>query len=231
MLSALVLKIKRRETPFYDRLYRIIQSVRKGSIPCIPAIHRPLYEASRCARLALHQIHESLWAVPVFQSRVNSGGKNLHLPNGVPWVEGNVDIALGENVTLYRPTILTGHACDNPTLVIGENSTVGYLTAISVADRVEIGKDTMISYGCYIADNDGHPIDPVRRQNHEAVTADEVLPVKIGNNVWIGANCTILKGVDIGDNSIISPNSVVASNVLPNKVYMGNPARAVKALV
>ena len=51
------------------------------------------------------------------------------------------------------------------------------------------------------------------------------MPVKIGNNVWIGSYCTILKGVNIGDNSIIATHSVITKDVLPNCVYAGFPAR------
>jgi maltose O-acetyltransferase len=52
-----------------------------------------------------------------------------------------------------------------------------------------------------------------------------VAPVKIGNNVWIGAYSTILKGVRVGDNSVITAHSVVTRDVLENCVYAGFPAR------
>ena len=59
----------------------------------------------------------------------------------------------------------------------------------------------------------------------EPVDKEDVLPVKIGNNVWIGSNCVILKGVVIGDNSIVSTHSVVTREVLSNCIYAGYPAR------
>jgi acetyltransferase-like isoleucine patch superfamily enzyme len=88
----------------------------------------------------------------------------------------------------------------------------------------------MIAHNVYISDNDGHPLDPERRLNHDAVNADEIKPVIIGNNVWIGAGCVILKGAEIGDNTVVSPNSVISAKALPNKIMMGNPARAIKTV-
>ena len=55
-------------------------------------------------------------------------------------------------------------------------------------------------------------------------------PVKIGKNVWIGANCTILPGVTIGDNSVIGAGSVVVKSIAANVVAVGNPAQVVKHL-
>ncbi len=54
------------------------------------------------------------------------------------------------------------------------------------------------------------------------------IPVRIGNNVLIGANSVILEGVQIGDNAIIGAGSVVTKDVLPNTVVVGNPAKYIR---
>jgi hypothetical protein len=53
-------------------------------------------------------------------------------------------------------------------------------------------------------------------------------PVKIGNNVWVGAHATILQGVTIGDNAIIAAGAVVAKDVPANVIVGGVPAKIIK---
>jgi acetyltransferase-like isoleucine patch superfamily enzyme len=55
-------------------------------------------------------------------------------------------------------------------------------------------------------------------------------PVVIGNNVWLGKNCIILKGVTIGDNSIIAAGAIVTKSVPPDCIYGGNPAKLIKKI-
>lgn len=53
-------------------------------------------------------------------------------------------------------------------------------------------------------------------------------PVKIGRNVWIGSNSTILPGVTVGDNAVIGAGSVVTKDIPENTVFAGNPAKFIK---
>lgn len=230
-MNAIVMKIKRRETPFWNLVYNIIQGLRKGGFPTLPIIHLPLYLISRSLIIIRWQIQEKLWSVPLFRTQCIECGSRLSLPNGLPWMtQTHLQIKIGNDVTIMKTNFLSGHAYAHPELTIGNNSTIGYETTISVGKKVEIGDNVMIAHHCYIADNDGHPLDPERRERHEAVTPEEVKEIKIGNNVWIGTGSIILKGSDIGDNAIISPNSVISGKVLPNKIMMGVPARAIKQI-
>ena len=167
-----------------------------------------------------------LWHAPLFKSRCEKVGAGLKLPDGMPYLVGShLRLRLGENVLISRTTIGTSKVFDSPLLEIGNNTTIGYGTTISVAKQVTIGNSVLIGPNCTIMDSDDHPIDPVRRLMRESVNVHEVKPVTIGNNVWLGAYCAILKGVTIGDNSIIAAHSVVVRDVVPNCIYAGNPAR------
>jgi acetyltransferase-like isoleucine patch superfamily enzyme len=166
------------------------------------------------------------WSVPLFKARCEKAGKHLRLPNGIPLVVGShLKIYLGDNVTIMRSTIGTSKVFDAPVLMIGNNASIGYGTVISVSKEVTIGDSTMIGPNCLIMDSDDHPLHPQKRLSREPVEKSDILPVYIGRNVWIGSYCTILKGVKIGENSVVSAHSVVTRGVPPNCVYAGFPAR------
>jgi acetyltransferase-like isoleucine patch superfamily enzyme len=65
-------------------------------------------------------------------------------------------------------------------------------------------------------------------KNRPARPVLKTAPVKIADNVWIGMNAVILKGVTIGENSVVAAGSVVTKTVEPNTVVAGNPAVVVK---
>ena len=88
---------------------------------------------------------------------------------------------------------------------------------IEIGDNVQIGHQTVIA-------TLNHDIDPDKRWN--MIPA----PVKIGNNVWIGAHSTILAGVTIGDNAIVAAGAVVTKNVPANVVVAGVPAKIIREI-
>jgi len=107
-------------------------------------------------------------------------------------------------------------------------------------ERITIGSHCLISWNVGIADSDFHPMDPaLRRRDAVAINPYSkdrqrppigTRPVVIGDNVWIGMNSIILKGVRIGDNSVVGAGAVVSRDVPANTVVAGNPARIVKRL-
>ena len=121
----------------------------------------------------------------------------------------------------------SGRMHKDPVLTIGNRVVLGYKTHISVSKSVKIGNDCLIAAGCMILDNDGHPIDPNRRLRKEPVRDNEIKPVVIEDNVWIGTGSIILKGVTIGTGSIIAANSLVTRSIPPYSIAMGVPAKVV----
>ena len=89
---------------------------------------------------------------------------------------------------------------------------------ISCFSRIKISDETLIGERTVIMDSDWHGIDG---------NMPKVEPVFIGKHVWIGLNCIILKGVSIGDYSIIGAGSVVTHSVPPNTIVAGNPAKPI----
>ena len=72
----------------------------------------------------------------------------------------------------------------------------------------------------------GHPVRPDLRYQG----AQYSLPVHIGENVWIGANVTVLPGVTIGDNAVIGANSLVTKDIPANTVAYGSPCKVIREI-
>ena len=100
--------------------------------------------------------------------------------------------------------------------------------SITCRNNIHIGDDVLIGGGTVIMDSDMHSLDWHLRctPGHDVINA-KCSPVIIGNNVFIGANCIIGKGVEIGDKSIIAAGSVVIKSIPPFSIAGGNPCKVI----
>ena len=112
----------------------------------------------------------------------------------------------------------------NGILRVGERVTFGHHVTLGVIEAISIGDDTMIGELVSIRDHD-HAFDrldiPIRQQGAVSV------PVRIGNDVWIGGQATVLKGVTIGNQAVIGANSVVTRDIPERAIAVGSPARVI----
>ena len=121
-------------------------------------------------------------------------------------------------------------------VIIGKNTFVGGSTFVC-ADRIEVGDDVLISWGCTIVDHNSHAIDWSQRSNdvnnwyegRKDWTHVKIRPIKICDRVWIGFNAIILSGVTIGEDAVIGCGSVVTKDVAPHTIVAGNPARIIRS--
>jgi acetyltransferase-like isoleucine patch superfamily enzyme len=102
------------------------------------------------------------------------------------------------------------------------NSFMAGENIIVAKESVRIGKDCAIAWGVTICDHDFHKL----YVNDEVQV--ETAPVVIEDNVWIGMNATILKGVTIGRGAVVGAGAVVTKNVAARTVVAGNPARVIR---
>ena len=112
-------------------------------------------------------------------------------------------------------------------IVIGDNVGISGST-ICATMNVTIGNNVLIGSGCLITDTDAHPID--WRERRLSNNTKAVAPVVIGDDVFIGARSIILKGVHIGNRSVIGAGSVVTKDIPADSIAAGNPAVIVKYL-
>lgn len=100
-------------------------------------------------------------------------------------------------------------------------------TVISASLSVQIGRNVMCGGNCTICDSNRHSLDAADRRNNDAGQVD---PIVIGDDVFLGMNVVVLKGVTIGSGTVVAANSVVTTP-LPEKVLAGgSPARVIRPL-
>lgn len=112
---------------------------------------------------------------------------------------------------------------------IGEHVGISNSVFVSYGEPISIGDYTLIGGGCKFYTTDFHPISPELRRQGDLEHA-KTGRIVIGENVFIGAGTTVLKGVRIGDNAVIGACSVVTRDVPDNEIWGGNPARLIKRI-
>ena len=166
----------------------------------------------------------------------NNGNAILY---GFPIIQvaNGASITIGSRVVLCSRSEYTALGISRPVIIramlpgaqVNIGSDVGLSgTTICADKKITIGHDCLVGADVMICDTDFHPVNPIgRRYGSEGVNSAEIL---IGNNVFIGARVIILKGVSVGDNTIIGAGSVVASSIPSNCIAAGNPCRVIRLL-
>ena len=142
-------------------------------------------------------------------------------------IEGRIKL-LKEILGKYKETfyIEQPFICDyGYNIEIGKNFYANHNLVILDGNKVKFGDNVFVAPNCafYTA---GHPLDYKERNKG----LEYAKPIKVGNNVWIGGNVTVLPGVSIGDNVVIGAGSVVIKDISSNVIAVGNPCRVIKEI-
>jgi acetyltransferase-like isoleucine patch superfamily enzyme len=150
------------------------------------------------------------------------------------YATARVGLRVGRGVTFWRTSL----AAEEIGLI--EIGDFCYLANASLActERITIGSHVVVAGGVTIVDSDFHPLSPAGRLADTVALstrgdrgrrpAFDVRPVVVEDDVWIGYNATILKGVTIGAGATVAPGAVVVRDVPPGAHVVGNPARPVE---
>lgn len=164
----------------------------------------------------------------IYTKIFHSKAKLIRLPVSI---RGGCYISIGDNFVSGRYCRIDAFGNNPNQIVFGANCQINDSVHIASIGSVHIGNDVMIAsrvfitdhqHGNYKGSNQSSPYQKVR--DRDLVS----LPVRIGNNVWIGESSSILPGVSVGDNAIIGANAVVTKDVPSNVIVCGNPAKIIK---
>jgi len=150
------------------------------------------------------------------------GGPRVRL-RGRPHVSARGRVRIGDDVSihsfLHRVQLSAGPGA---TLDIGEGTFINNGTVLSARDRVSIGRNCQIAPHVIAMDCDFHGVD----DRSEAPTA----PIIVEDDVWLATRVTLLKGVRIGQGSVVAAGSVVTKDVPPYTLVAGVPARPIRSI-
>lgn len=176
-------------------------------------------------------------------------GKNIRLQTllGLKAECPNALIIIEDDCIIYEKARLEAYGCGQ--IKIGSQSILGDVVIYS-RNKVNLGRRVLVAWNVMIQDFNPHPTSTTQRRRQVEQMIEQFSPqfskqttlpqrifqndfeseeIFIGDDVWLGANCIILKGAQIGEGSIVAAGAVVFKGTYPAKsILMGNPARVVK---
>ena len=225
-------KVARSEHPVARALRALARAPDEISLPIPKAVAVPAVWTFLVGRRIARTARRVLLAEPFFYAHVASRGRRLRTGIFLHWIQGAGEIIVGDDVLFDGKSSITfaNRFVESPRLVVGSRTEISNRCDITVGKQVTIGSDCKIASGVLITDSSGHPSEPLSRLDGAPPADEDVRPVTIGDNVWIGKRAIILPGVTIGEGSMVSAGAVVTSDIPPYTLAAGNPARKVAAV-
>ena len=190
-------------------------------------LFRTAFEAGVVTRELAEWALRSFVATPMFLARCAVHGDNITV-DAPPSIIGKCRIEVGSNVRISGKLEVQSGLRAGPTLKIGNGVFIGHGSIFGVAERIDIGSYAAIGAFTFISDTAGHSHQLLDQPIWtDRAGPGDVARVIIEDNVHIGRGCVIRKGVRIGARAVIGAGSVVRSDVQPDAIIAGNPARVV----
>jgi carbonic anhydrase/acetyltransferase-like protein (isoleucine patch superfamily) len=226
-------RLAKSNHPAARSLKALRKRLQRIGLPFPPFVFRPFLWSYLGVRKLWFTVMRIFVCEPLFRGYCTSVGRGFRTGVFVHWVQGSGRIIIGNDVTIDgRSSFAFGSSfSEAPTLSIGDGTTIGHGCSFAVGKRITIGRHCLIAQGVSMLDSSGHPLDPAKRLAGAPPDVDDVKPIVVGDNVWIGDQAKIMPGATIGDGAVVAAGSVVGGNVPPNVLVAGYPARKLRDLL
>jgi acetyltransferase-like isoleucine patch superfamily enzyme len=202
------------------------------TLPAPRILTRPLLWSFLAVRSVYYFVMRVFICEPLFKAYCKQCGRGVRTDVYIHYITGKGDIILGDDVLIDGKCAFSfaSRYTAHPTLEIGDHSGVGHNCHFNVGKRITIGRYCRLASNVCLFDSSGHASDPGARRTGAPPREEDVRPIVIEDNVWIGRSCIIYPGVTIGTGAIVSAGSVVVGDIPSYTVVAGNPARKVATL-
>jgi len=220
------------EHPLASAARKIRKAVVAFSLPAPALVVRPLLAIYLALRKCYYFLVRVFICEPLFKAYCTQYGRGVRTGVYIHWVQGSGKLILGDNVLVDGKCSFhfAVRYTKDPTLRVGDNTVIGHGCNFTVGRQITIGKHCLIAGGVNMFDAPGHPTDPSLRKSGAPANAEDVRPIEIHDNAWIGAQSIVFPGVSVGEGSVVATGSVVMNDVPPYTLVSGNPARVIARL-
>lgn len=224
----------RKDTALGRWLRRTLRAASQFSVPA-GALHRLLLAERSLRRQAVDELWRALYYQPLFEllcDRVERPFRMEICPDSKLPVVTGCRLQVGRGVRISGRTTFSGarNAPRPPVIALGEGTYVGHRVTFRAGLDIRLGKNCFVASNVTISGDPGHPLDPVARRT-EAAPVEDLAPITVGDDVWIGEGALLLGPLTIGEGAVIGARSVVTRDVPPGVIATGVPARVVRRIV
>jgi acetyltransferase-like isoleucine patch superfamily enzyme len=224
--------LKSSQHPLARMLFVLAKRLRNPELPAPKLLFSSLYWLYTTLHAVLVNAARILWWTPLFKSRLTTCGTNLYLYGGLPYQAGPLEISVGRDCRISGHSTLTGRssAPHPPTLIIGNNVDIGWMTTIAIGQRVLISDNVRIAGRALLAGYPGHPLNAAERAAGLPEHDHQVGDIVLEPDVWLATGVTVLAGVTIGRGTVVAAGSVVTQSLPAGVLAGGVPAKVIKVL-
>ncbi|MCP4322946.1 MAG: acyltransferase [Psychromonas sp.] len=224
--------LKTSQHPVAQMVFSQLKNIINFELPTPKILFRPIYFLYQFTTTILSNFMRIVIWTPLLKGRIEKVGRNLNLYGGLPYISGPVTIIMGDNCRVSGQSTFTGRSCAKtaPTLIVGSNIDIGWMTTIAVGSTIKLGDNVRIAGRALLAGYPGHPLDPRARALGLPETDEQVGHIIIEDDVWLATGVSVMAGVTVGHGTIVAAGSVVTHD-LPAMVLAGGiPAKVIRSL-